>query len=151
MEMTDAVNQHTSKSLGIANAHFVIKPCVRCPVAGYLIVSPRLPVNSLSQLQPDALSSLGPTLALATRAIEVVICPDRVYCALFAEESRSVHFHLFPRSQWLLSQYPGAHRADQPISGPRLLDWARRTFHSPIPDDYGHKMEAIFAEIERNI
>jgi hypothetical protein len=88
---------------------------------------------------------------VAIRAIELVIRPDRVYCALFSEETRSVHFHLFPRTEWLLFQYLDAYGADVHISGPQLLDWARRTFRSPIPDDYEQKTQAIFREIERNI
>src|SRR5690349_715437 len=114
------------------NAHFGIEPCASCPIPGYLIVSPRVPVSSLAELSPDAQSALGATLVAATRAIEAVVNPRRVYCALFAEETRSVHFHLFPRSDWLLSSYSSAHPEDAEISGPRLMDWARRTFQKPI-------------------
>jgi hypothetical protein len=90
-------------------------------------------------------------LAAVTRAIEVVIRPERVYCALFAEETRSVHFHLFPRSAWLLSQYATANPADHEISGPRLLDWARRTFHHPLSSDYTETVQAIFRELHHNV
>src|SRR5436853_7677577 len=98
----------------------------------YLIVSPRVPVSSLAKLSPDAQAALGATLVAATRAIEAVVHPQRVYCALFAEETRSIHFHLFPRSEWLLLSYSRAHPEDTEISGPRLMDWARRTFRKPI-------------------
>ena len=111
-------------------------------------VTPKLPAASLSELEHGAHTSLGPTLAAATRAIEVVIRPERVYCALFAEETRSIHFHLFPRTAWLLSQYGTVHPADREISGPRLLDWARRTFHRPISTDYTETVEAIFRELD---
>jgi diadenosine tetraphosphate (Ap4A) HIT family hydrolase len=132
------------------NAHFRIEPCVGCPIAGYLIVSPRAPVSSLSQLSSDAQSSLGNTLAAATGAIEAVIGPDRIYCLLFAEETPSIHFHLFPRSAWLLSQYAATHPTDHDISGPRLLDWARRTFHHPISSEYSETVQAIFRELHSN-
>jgi diadenosine tetraphosphate (Ap4A) HIT family hydrolase len=115
-----------------ANAHFRIEPCIRCPIAGYLIVSPQPPASSLSELSPNVLASLGPTLATATRVIEEIVRPERVYCLLFAEETRSVDFHLFPRADWLFSRYARAHPDDPGISGPRLLDWARRTFRSPL-------------------
>jgi diadenosine tetraphosphate (Ap4A) HIT family hydrolase len=130
------------------NAHFRIEPCASCPIAGYLIVSPQISVSSLSELSPNVQASLGPTLAAATRAIEVVIRPERVYCALFAEETRSIHFHLFPRTAWLLSQYAAVHPAHREISGPRLLDWARRTFHRPFSTDYAETVEAIFRELD---
>ena len=116
----------------ITNAHFRIEPCASCPIPGYLIISARVPVSSLSELSPDAQATLGATLAAATRAIEAVVHPQRVYCALFAEENHSVHFHLFPRSVWLLSSYSNAHPGDPEISGPRLMDWARRTFQKPM-------------------
>jgi diadenosine tetraphosphate (Ap4A) HIT family hydrolase len=97
-----------------------------------LIISPRVPVSSLTELSPDAQAGLGATLVAATGAIEAVVHPQRVYCALFAEENHSVHFHLFPRSDWLLPWYSNVHPADPEISGPRLMDWARRTFQKPI-------------------
>jgi diadenosine tetraphosphate (Ap4A) HIT family hydrolase len=114
------------------NAYFRIEPCASCLIPGYLIVSPRVPVSSLAELSTAAQSALGATLVAATRAIEAVVHPQRVYCALFAEETRSIHFHLFPRSDWLLSAYSSGHPEDTEISGPRLMDWARRTFQKPI-------------------
>ena len=144
------MKQNIPESLVYKNGHFCIEPCLTCFVPGYLIVSPQLPAASLSELGSEALASLGPTLAAATRAIELVVRPERVYCALFAEEMRLVHFHLFPRSAWLLSQYAAAHPAEHEISGPRLLDWARRTFHHPISSDYTEIVQLIFRELDRN-
>jgi len=110
-----------------ANAYFCVEPCVTCFVPGYLIVTPQLPTVSLSELERDALASLGPTLA-----------------------TRSVHFHLFPWTAWLLSEYAAVHPADREVSGPRLLDWARRTFHRPISTDYTETIQAIFRELDRS-
>jgi diadenosine tetraphosphate (Ap4A) HIT family hydrolase len=145
------VKQSISESPAYTNGYFCVEPCLTCFVPGYLIVTPELPAASLSELERDALASLGPMLAAATRAIEVVIRPQRVYCALFSEETHSVHFHLFPRSAWLLSQYTSAHPADREISGPRLLDWARRTFHHPLSSDYTETVQAIFRELKRKV
>ena len=128
------------------NDYFVIEPCRNCPIAGYLIVSPIIPAFSLSELRREALDSLGPTLAAAMRAIEKVIRPERIYCALFAEETHSVHFHLFPRTQWLLSLYADSESVDH-VSGPQLFDWARRTFHSAAQTDYDQLTQAIFHEL----
>ena len=130
--MTPAGAEPIAKRNTFMNAHFRIEPCASCPIPGYLIVNPRVPVSSLAELSPDAQSALGATLVAATRATEALVHPQRVYCALFAEETRSVHFHLFPRSEWLLLSYSRAHPEDTEISGPRLMDWARRTFRKPI-------------------
>jgi len=97
------VKESISGSPVYTNGHFCVEPCVTCFVPGYLLVTPQLSAASLSELGRDALASLGPTLAAVTRAIEVVVRPERVYCTLFAEETRSVHFHLFPRSVWLVA------------------------------------------------
>ena len=83
-------------------------------------------------MKPAALATLGPTLAMTTAAIEAVVRPQRVYCALFSEETRAVHLHLFPRTEWIASQYFGANPDEIEISGPSLMDWARRTFQQPI-------------------
>jgi diadenosine tetraphosphate (Ap4A) HIT family hydrolase len=147
------IHAHTTadaQSNFFANAHFRIEPCASCPIAGYLIVSPRLPVSSLAQLSPDAQEALGVTLAAATHAVESVICPRRVYSALFAEESGSVHFHVFPRSDWLLAGYSRAHPEASDISGPQVLDWARSTFHHPAAD-YQQVTEAIFRVLHQII
>jgi diadenosine tetraphosphate (Ap4A) HIT family hydrolase len=135
----------------LVNAHFRIDPCSSCSIAGYLIVSPRVRVSSLAELSPDARDALGVTLAAATRVIEAVVRPRRVYCALFAEETRSVHFHLFPRSDWLVSSYFRAHPDETHISGPRLLDWARSTFRDPPTDDYDRTTAEIFRVLQQII
>src|SRR6266542_2978232 len=135
----------------VVNAHFRIEPCSSCPIAGYLIVSPRVQVSSLAELCPDAQSALGVTLAAATRAIESVVRSRRVYCSLFAEETGSVHFHLFPRTDWLLSSYSRAHPKDTDVSGPRLLDWARSTFRDPVTNDYQQITQAIFCALHQVI
>ena len=116
----------------LANEHFIVEACSTCHVPGYLIVTPTNGVESLSQMNPAALAALGPTLAMATAAIEIVVRPQRVYCALFSEETRAVHFHLFPRTGWLTAKYFAAHSHETEISGPRLMDWARRTFQKRI-------------------
>jgi diadenosine tetraphosphate (Ap4A) HIT family hydrolase len=126
------------------STHFRIEPCAGCCIAGYLIVSPRVRVSSLAELSPDAQDALGATLAAATRAIESVVAPRRVYCTLFAEETGWVHFHLFPRTDWLLSLYARAHPEEADLSGPRLLDWTRSTFRGPATDDYNRTTEEIF-------
>jgi diadenosine tetraphosphate (Ap4A) HIT family hydrolase len=149
--MIPAHTEDIPKRTVFVNAHFRIEPCSSCHIAGYLIVTPRVRVSSLAELSPGAQDALGVTLASATRAIESIVRPRRVYCALFAEETGSVHFHLFPRSDWLLSSYSRAHPEDADVSGPRLLDWARFTFRDPATDDYDQTTEAIFRVIRRTI
>jgi diadenosine tetraphosphate (Ap4A) HIT family hydrolase len=114
------------------NEHFTVDACETCYIPGYLIVIPRHTVESLSQMNSSALAYLGPTLGAVTAAIEAVVQPQRAYCALFLEETRAIHFHLFPRTEWLTSKYFAAYPHETEISGPRIMDWARRMFQKPI-------------------
>jgi len=117
----------------LAKSIFMVEPCSTCYVARYLIVTPRNVVESLSRMNSAAVAALGPTLAVTTAAIEAVVRPRQVYCALFSEETRAVHFHLFPRTEWLTAKYFAAHPRETDLSGPRLMDWSRRSFQKPIP------------------
>src|SRR5262249_56124358 len=100
----------------LVNEHLIVEVCGICYIPGYLIVMPRVPVESLSLMSSAMLASLGPTLAVVTAAIEAVVGPQRVYCALFSEETRAVHFHLFPRTQCLTATYFPAHPPTPQIS-----------------------------------
>jgi diadenosine tetraphosphate (Ap4A) HIT family hydrolase len=112
--------------------HFTVESCSTCYIPGYFILKPRDAVDSLSRMNSAALASLGPTLALITRTIEEVVAARRVYCALFSEETPAIHFHLFPRTEWLTARYFATHPQETEISGPLLMDWARHTFNKPI-------------------
>lgn len=100
-----------------------------CAIPGYLVVEPVEPVETIGELPPGASTRLGPVLGTISAAIGEVVGADRVYCLLFAEERRSIHFHLFPRAPWLLAAYrsrPGA--PGDGVSAPTLFEWARFAF-----------------------
>ena len=116
------------------NRHFVVEQCRDCAIPGYLIVSPLQEAMTLAQLDAGALHSLGPTLALATAALEEVIKPVKTYCAQFGEGHGRIHFHVFPRT----TEITLAYLADRPgqgriIRGPVLLDWARDRYRTTRP------------------
>ena len=85
----------------------------------------KAPATSVAKLERAAAESLGPTLARITEAIEDVLSPEVVYCARFGEETRQLHFHLFPRSARLAEEYRSAQRHSGPLNGPLVLSWAR--------------------------
>jgi diadenosine tetraphosphate (Ap4A) HIT family hydrolase len=81
----------------ITLGEFKVEHCSDCALPGYLIVSPAAKaVATLSELPAEALAQLGPVLSTVNRAIQTVIAPVRIYCALFAEHRTEVHFHVFP-------------------------------------------------------
>jgi len=111
------------------NDHFRIEQCADCPIPGYLIVSPKVEVRSLSEMKSETLAELGNTLALASKALEEVLQPDQVYCAKFGELNNLVHFHVFPKTKWIAVEYLKENPTNTDvISGPQLLDWARNKF-----------------------
>lgn len=107
------------------NEHFKAERAIGCVVPGYLVVSAKAPATSVAKLERAAAECLGPTLARITEAIEDVLSPEVVYCARFGEETRQLHFHLFPRSARLEEEYRLAQRHSGPLDGPLVLCWAR--------------------------
>ena len=108
------------------NELFTIDHASDCAVPGYVVVRLKEAATSLSELGPHTAHALGPLLASAARAIEAAVGADRVYCLSFAELDRRLHFHLFPRTGWLLERYWRAtDRRHEPINGPLVFEWAR--------------------------
>ncbi|MBP7864760.1 MAG: protein kinase [Acidobacteria bacterium] len=107
---------------------FSLEHASGCRIPGYLILRLKEPAISPSELSPESARALGDLLARAVRAIERTVGADRVYCLAFAELDRRLHFHLFPRTPWLLQAYHAATRThDQPVNGPAVFEWARTT------------------------
>ncbi|MDD5565001.1 MAG: HIT family protein [Thermoanaerobaculaceae bacterium] len=105
---------------------FTVDHSSSCVVPGYVLVRLKGPATSLSELAPLTAEALGRLLSRVTRAIEEAVGADRVYCLSFAELDRRLHFHLFPRTPWLLDEYWRATESrNQPINGPLLFEWAR--------------------------
>lgn len=108
------------------NELFTIDHASDCAVPGYVVVRLKGAATSLSELDPHTARAFGPLLASAAKAIEAAVGADRVYCLSFAELDRRLHFHLFPRTGWLLEQYWRATgRRHEPIDGPLVFEWAR--------------------------
>ncbi len=49
---------------------------------------------------------------------------------VLGEVDRRLHFHLFPRTEWLLREYLRVHPQawNKAVSGPALFEWARQAF-----------------------
>lgn len=113
---------------------FVVSPCRDCDVPGYLVLIARQEVETLSTLTSSTQELLGPTLARIELAIRQVTGAAHVYVLRFSEGLSAVHFHLFPRtdrvgSQWLAAAKP----SDGELNGPYIFAWARIKFHVDDP------------------
>jgi diadenosine tetraphosphate (Ap4A) HIT family hydrolase len=108
---------------------FFIEASRECAVPGYLVLRLKGGTTSLAELEPEKARSLGAMLARTAKAIDAAVGADRVYVLSFCEVDRRLHFHLFPRTAWLLKEYFKAHvNANEPIDGPTLFAWARGAF-----------------------
>jgi diadenosine tetraphosphate (Ap4A) HIT family hydrolase len=108
---------------------FSLEQSEACPIPGYLILRLKGPEVSLAQLPPETAKALGEMLTRAASAIERAVKPERVYLLSFCEVDPRLHFHLFPRSVWLLKEYLKVNGcASDPVNGPLLFEWARGAF-----------------------
>ncbi len=127
-----------SKSLIFADEVFHLEQCGECPLPGYLLLRMTGTEASLAELAPEKARALGEMLARAAKAVEEAVKAERVYILSFCELDHRLHFHLFPRTAWLLKEYFKANDcAGDPVNGPMLFEWARNAFGpgSRVPRD----------------
>ena len=100
-----------------------------CAIPGYLVLRLRNGAESFGDLSTPGAQRLGGLLASAAAAVETVVKADRVYCLSFCEVERTLHFHLFPRTEALLAAYCAATGAPaKPVDGPAVFAWARAAY-----------------------
>lgn len=129
------------------SSHLKIEQCYTCALPGYLIVSPNTANDALHKFGTSALTELGGTLARATQAIQSIIKPQRIYCAQFGEDNSAVHFHVFPRTHVLTTEYLKVYPSQKElIHGPVLLDWAR-TKYKAKPEEVWSIVQASMSQL----
>jgi len=128
-----------------SNQHFVIEQSHDCAIPGYLIVRPILAASRLDEIGVLASTHLGPTLALAVSAVREVISPIKIYCAQFGEASDLFHFHIFPRTAGITTEFLRDHPEQRAlIHGPVLFDWARSKYRNrPVTEQDHYLIERI--------
>ena len=77
-------------------------------VPGQVVIQLRRHAGWITDLTDGELATLGPTLALVTRAIDAETRPERVYYSCFAEAVPHVHFMLTPRAAAIAQEHRGA-------------------------------------------
>jgi len=120
--------KENSRNLIFEGEIFTLEQGTECPIPGYLVLRVKGEATSLAQLPAETTRALGEMLARAARAIEETVGAERVYILSFCEVERRLHFHLFPRTAWLLKEYFQSNSGEtEPVNGPALFEWARKT------------------------
>ena len=111
------------------DSHFLLQGSEECGIPGYLVLRMKGKREGAGGLTPQESSALGAMISRAVRAIDRTVVPERVYILSFCEVDSQLHFHLFPRTGWLLREYWRAHGGEgEAVDGPALFQWAKRTF-----------------------
>ncbi len=134
--MQQAIDGQTMDLMIFEGEMFTLEQSAECLIPGYLILRVKEEAKGLAHLPVATARALGGMLARAAKAVEETVGAERIYVLSFCEVDRRLHFHLFPRTAWLLQEYFKANGcADDPVNGPMLFEWARRAFgpgsHAP--------------------
>ncbi len=122
-------NRQSARGTVFEDERFSLEQSAECPIPGYLILRVKGEATSLAQLPAETAKALGEMLTHTAAAIERAVRPERVYVLSFCEVDPRLHFHLFPRTAWLLKEYFKANdNANDPVNGPMLFEWARGAF-----------------------
>lgn len=141
-----------SRNLIFEDETFTLEQSAECPMPGYLVLRVKGEATSLARLPTEMAKALGEMLARTAKAIEETVGADRVYILSFCEIDRRLHFHLFPRTSWLLKEYFKANfNANEPIDGPQLFAWARAAFGPGSQMPKGTPDIAVVGEAIRGI
>lgn len=144
---------HVGEHVLFKSPHFCIEHAKGFRIAGLLFVMPTRPVYAITDMNKEELAALGPTLCLATQALERVLRPLNVYCAKFGESGSPLHFHVFARTQALTNAYLNDNPDEGIIDAPHVMSWANRKFsnefglsHGDIPSTI-HALREYFSRV----
>lgn len=87
-----------------ADEHVILTHNLDVKIPGYLLLFPRRHVefyHDLSSLECDKISLLMKKCSKILSGLDGV---ERMYIVSLGEETRHVHFHLFPRYKWMLEE-----------------------------------------------
>lgn len=113
---------------------WIAAPCIDTDVPGYLVLRAKDAYQHIADTPVQLQSELGVILGNLESAIGKVTGAQHVYIARFSEASASLHFHLFPRTAPIASQFlRESPLANGDVNGPLLFDWARRKYHVDHP------------------
>lgn len=116
-------------NLIFADEIFSLEACLAHQIPGYLILRLRQVHPTFSGLSDQVAQQLGLAVAKISALVEGKVAAETVYVMRFGEESRQIHFHIFPRTRRMDEAFRSHHSScGQFLNGPLVFEWARNHF-----------------------
>ena len=96
-------------------------------IPGYLIVAIKRHIEEWSELENEEAAQLMQVIQKTTKLLETIDEVERVYVCAFAELTRHLHLHIFPRYRNMLEL------ADGILDGPMIFKKAREQYACKAP------------------
>ena len=109
-----------------SNENVILTHNLDVKIPGYLILFPRRHVefyHDLSNEEREKLSSIMQSCSKVLTSLDEV---ERMYIVSLGEETRHVHFHLFPRYTWMLKE---SYSKQNKVDAAELFSQARKQLH----------------------
>ena len=111
-----------------------------------LVIDDNRAIATIGNNDPDPTLYIDDaTVGEGDGTIELTVRPERIYILSFCEVDSQLHFHLFPRTGWLLREYRRANGGEgEAVDGPALFQWAKRSYlpGAALPAE-GRSVEAL--------
>lgn len=108
--------------------YLILHHCIDVFIPGYLILSPKRHTEHFHALSDAEIRRFGVITQAITGLVNEIPDVGKVYIASFCEESSHIHFHIFPRYNWIVSQGHEYIVTEGRLDGAKLLSWARQQY-----------------------
>lgn len=98
------------------------------PIPGYVILSPLRHMEQLHRMTVDESVALAKVLRAVCAAVQSLDGVEKVYVASFGEDTGHVHFHIFPRYQWMLAEPAEEIFTGEKLDGAKLFSYMRKKY-----------------------
>jgi diadenosine tetraphosphate (Ap4A) HIT family hydrolase len=131
--------------------HWTVQQCTDVAVPGYVLIVANGCSTTLADMPHPAMEQLAALLPRVLRAVEAAVSPERIYVRMFGESKSALHFHIFPRMDWMQELISEKLSESEPtLDGAALFSRVRRLLSRPSDLEREEpRMERAATEIRR--
>ena len=134
-------SDNVKKLIVFEDDYFLVSQCGKCDIPGYLIVECKSNATFFSELKNEAQKDFGFIIGKLEFLIKKFVKPENIYILKFSEESKSIHFHMFPRTAKITDEYlKECPKLTGSINGPEIFNWSREKYKV----NFGKLSKAVF-------